>query len=164
MKAESKQSARNSKSSGSVKPVPDGFNTITPFLIVPGAQELLDFIEKGLNGKTEYVLKDDEGKIVHASARIGNSPIMIGDTMQGMEPITAMLYLYVDDVESIYKQALTVPGATSAREIHTEFYGDKAGCIQDKWNNKWWIATHVEDVSNEELERRKSEMLKEAHA
>ncbi|MEJ1238735.1 VOC family protein [Chryseolinea sp. T2] len=169
MKTESSKNTNSSKNTGTsknrgVKPIPDGFHTITPFLIVNDAHELLSFIEKGLGGKTQYKLEDDDGKIVHASARVGDSAIMISDTMQGMEPVTAMLYLYVENADNLYNQALAVNGVTSAREVRTEFYGDRAGCIQDQWGNKWWIATHVEDVSNEELERRKSEMLKEAHA
>ncbi|MGC3943189.1 MAG: VOC family protein [Chryseolinea sp.] len=162
MKTASTQNTKGSKTN--VKPIPTGFHTITPFLMVRGAQKLLDFIEKGLNGKTEYKLQDDQGMIMHASVRIGDSPIMISDAMEGMEPITSMLYLYVEDSDTLYKQALSVKGASSAREIRTEFYGDRAGCIQDEWGNKWWIATHVEDVSNEELEKRKSEMLHEDHA
>ena len=163
MKTVSGKNTSGSQNTG-VKPVPNGFHTITPFLIVHDARELLSFIEKGLGGKTEYKLEGDDGKIIHASARVGDSAIMISDTMEGMEPVTAMLYLYVENADNLYNQALSVKGATSAREVRNEFYGDRAGRIQDQWGNKWWIATHVEDVSNQELERRKSEMLKEAHA
>ncbi|HTF18226.1 MAG TPA: VOC family protein [Chryseolinea sp.] len=157
-----KTANKKTKAKG-VKAVPEGFHTVTPFLMVSDAQALLDFIEQGLNGKTEYKLKDDDGKIVHASARIGNSPIMIGDVMGGYEPITAMLYLYVENADELYKQALTFDGTKSKREIRDEFYGDRAGCVEDPWGNTWWISTHIEDVSDEELEERKSKMMSEEH-
>lgn len=156
--------AGEKKQKQKVKPVPDGYHTVTPFLMVDDAQGLLDFIEKGLGGKTEFKMKDDDGKIIHAAARIGNSPIMLGDVMGGYEPITAMLYLYVNNADELYNQALRVDGAKSAREIKDEFYGDRAGCIEDRWGNKWWIATHTEDVSNEELEARKSKLMAGQHA
>ena len=158
------KAARKNKKDQKVKPVPEGYHTITPFLMVSDAQGLLDFIEKGLNGKTEFKMKDDDNKIIHASARIGNSPIMLGDVMGGYEPVTAMLYLYVDNADELYNQALTVEGAKSIREIRDEYYGDRAGCIEDKWGNRWWIASHTEDVSPEELEERKSNQLSEQHA
>jgi PhnB protein len=152
-----------SKSKG-VQAVPNGFHTITPFLMVSNAQELLDFIEHAFNGKTEYVMKDDEGKITHASSRIGDSPLMLGDVMDGYQPTSAMLYLYVDNVDELYNQAINDAGAKSARELRDEFYGDRAGCVEDKWGNKWWIATHIEDVSEQELQERKSKLLSEEHA
>ena len=156
--------ATKKKQNRKVKPIPKGYHTVTPFLMASDAQGLLDFIEKGLNGKTEFKMKDDDGKIIHASATIGNSPIMLGDAMGEHEPITAMLYLYVDNVDELYEQALSVEGTKSIREIKDEFYGDRAGCIQDQWGNRWWIATHTEDVSDDELDERKSKLMSEQHA
>jgi PhnB protein len=157
-----KTANKKAKSRG-VQAVPDGFHTVTPFLMVSDAQALLDFIERGLNGKTEYKLKGDDGKIIHASARIGNSPLMLSDAMNGYDPIPAMLYLYVENADELYNQALTVKGTKSKRELRDEFYGDRAGCVEDPWGNTWWIATHTEDVSDEELEERKSKMMSEEH-
>jgi PhnB protein len=103
-------------------------------------------------------MKDDDSRqVVHATVRIGDSTLMISDVMKDMEPITAMLYLYVDDVDTIYQQAIDA-GGTSTREIRDEFYGDRAGAIKDAWGNNWWVSTHVEDVSDEELKRRKEQM------
>ena len=161
----SKSTSRTASSRNKgVQAVPKGFNTITPYLMAENAQGLLDFIERGLNGKTEYKLNSDEGKVMHASVRIGNSPIMISDVMEGQEVINAMLYLYVDNVDELYEQALGVGGASSVRELKDELYGDRAGCVEDEWGNKWWIATHIEDVSKEELEERKSKLMSENHA
>ena len=153
----------NNRTKG-VQAVPEGFNTVTPYLMAENAQGLLDFIERGLNGKAEYKLNSDDGKVMHASVRIGNSPIMISDVMEGQEVINAMLYLYVDNVDELYEQALGVSGANPVRELKDELYGDRAGCIEDEWGNKWWIATHIEDVSKEELEERKSRLMSENHA
>lgn len=159
-----KKAGNMNKTSKAVQAIPDGFHTITPFLLVPDAPALLEFIEKGLGGKTEYITKDNDGKVIHASARIGDSPIMVADAMEGHPPTTAMLHLYVDNVDELYQQALTVKGAKPAREIVNEFYGDRAGCVEDQWGNKWWIATHIEDVSDAEIEERKTKLLDEQHA
>ena len=153
-----KTSSRKSKD---VQAVPKGFNTVTPFIMVNNAESLIDFIERGLNGNVEFKMKNDDGKIMHASVRIGNSPIMISDVMDGQEPITSMLYLYVDNVDELYEQGLAVSGTKPARELRDEYYGDRAGCLEDQWGNKWWIATHIEDVSKEELESRKSKLMSE---
>jgi PhnB protein len=151
----------SNRSSKGVQAVPKGFNTVTPFIMVDNAESLIDFIERGLNGNVEFKMKNDDGKIMHASVRIGNSPIMISDVMDGQEPITSMLYLYVDNVDELYEQGLAVSGTKSARELRDEYYGDRAGCLEDQWGNKWWIATHIEDVSKEELESRKSKLMSE---
>jgi PhnB protein len=157
-----KTANKNTKSKR-VQPVPKGYHTVTPLLMVSDAQGLLDFIEQGLNGKTEFKMKDNDGKIVHASAKIGDSQIMLGDVMGGYEPITAMLYLYVEDADELYKQALTFKGTKAKRELRDEFYGDRSGSVEDPWGNTWWIATHIEDVSDEELRERKSQMMSEEH-
>jgi PhnB protein len=85
---------------------------------------------------------------------------MVSDTMEGMEPHTAMLYLYLEDADAVFKKAVGAK-ATSVQEPKTEFYGDRAGAVKDEWGNVWWIATHVEDVDPEELDRRVKEVFKE---
>ena len=89
---------------------------------------------------------------------------MIGDVMGDYQPTNTMMYLYVDNVDALYNQAVGVPGAKSIRELKDEFYGDRAGCVEDKWGNKWWIASHIENVSDQELQERKSKLLSEQHA
>jgi uncharacterized glyoxalase superfamily protein PhnB len=146
--------------SKAVRAVPEGFHTVTPYLIVDNASRLIEFIKNAFNGEVTFIQKADENRIMHATVKIGNSIIMISDTMEGMSPQTAMLYLYLEDVDSVFKKAVDAK-ATSVHEPKTEFYGDRAGAVKDEWNNIWWIATHVEDVEPEELERRSKEVQRE---
>lgn len=147
---------------GSVKAVPEGFATVTPYLIARNASELIDFLKTGFDGKETFMFKNpNNDSIMHATVKIGNSTIMISDAMEGMEPQAAMLFLYVEDVDDVYQQALDAD-ATSVREPKDEFYGDRTAAVKDKWDNTWWIATHVEDVDREELSRRAEKASKES--
>jgi uncharacterized glyoxalase superfamily protein PhnB len=137
----------------SIRAVPEGFQTVTPYLVVDGAASLIDFIKNAFEGEVTFINKGDDNRITHATVSIGSSTIMISDTMEGMQPQTAMLYLYLEDADKVFRKAMDAK-ATSARELRTEFYGDRAGAVKDKWNNIWWIATHVEDVEPGELEKR----------
>jgi PhnB protein len=149
---------QNSKNG--VRTVPEGFHTVTPFLVVENAAGLIEFIEKAFGGKQTFNMKMDDGKIMHATVTVGDSTIMICDRMDESHAHNAMLYLYVDDVDAMYKKALA-QNATKIHEPTKEFYGDKAGAIKDPWGNTWWIATHVEDVDTEELDRRSKIVLEE---
>jgi PhnB protein len=158
----------NTKKNRSVNAVPEGLHSVTPYLVVDNAAGLIDFIEKAFSGKvTSKMLHQDQKKIMHATVTIGDSTIMISDTMPGMEDThTAMLYLYLDNVDDVFKKAIAAKG-TSVREVKDEFYGDRAGAVKDSWGNVWWIATHTEDVDPKELERRAEEFEKqqgEVHA
>ena len=146
--------------SKSVRAVPEGFQTATPYLVVDNAAKLIEFIKNAFDGKVSFISNRDDNKIMHATVTIGTSTIMISDTMEGMEPHTAMLYLYLEDADGVFKKAIDSK-ATSVQEPRTEFYGDRAGAVKDEWGNVWWIATHVEDVDPEELDRRLKEILKE---
>jgi PhnB protein len=146
--------------SKAVRPVPEGLQTVTPYLVVDDAAKLIEFIKNAFDGKVSFISKRDDNKIMHATVSIGTSTIMIGDTMEGMESQTAMLYLYLEDADRVFKKAIDAK-ATSVREPKTEFYGDRAGAVKDQWGNVWWIATHVEDVDPEELDRRMKQVLKE---
>ncbi len=143
--------------SKSVRPVPEGYHTITPYLVSDNATELIHFIEQAFGGKLMFKMLHDNGRVMHAVITIGDSTIMISDTMEGMQTQTAMLYLYLENADETYKKALNSK-ATSVREPKTEFYGDRAGAVKDPSGNIWWIATHVEDVSDEELRRRSREL------
>ncbi|MEO7991834.1 MAG: VOC family protein [Chryseolinea sp.] len=142
----------------SVNPVPDGFHTVTPFLIVDQASRLITFIEQAFNGKTTSIMETEDGQIMHATTRIGDSEIMIADAMGRSPSGTAKLYLYMDDVDSFYKQALSANG-TSIREPIDEFYGDRSAGVKDPWGNEWWIATHIEDVDPKEMKKRQKEFM-----
>jgi len=155
MKVEKKTQKR------STRRIPKGYHSVTPFLMVNDARGLIEFMKKALNGEATSVMKMDDGKIMHATVQIGDSIIMVADLMPGMnEVMPACLYLYVDDVDASYKQAINAKGI-SLREPTDEFYGDRSAGIRDEWNNQWWFATHIEDVSDEEMERRKEKFLHE---
>ena len=143
-----------------VNPIPRGFHTVTPFLIVKNATGLLDFISKAFNGETTSIMKDPDGKVMHATARIGNSTVMVSDASDRFPSVSSMLYLYMDDVDVVYKKALNA-GGQSLREPTDEFYGDRSAGVRDAWDNQWWIATHIEDVDEKELKRRADNFRKQ---
>ncbi len=143
---------KNQKSK-SVKAIPEGMHTVTPFLVVDGANEFIRFIEQSFDGKTTSIMKTKDGKVMHASVQIGDSQVMVTDATEQYPAGTCRLYLYVDDVDKTYKKAINAKG-TSLREPTDEFYGDRSSGVKDNWGNEWWIATHVEDVDDEEMEKR----------
>jgi len=136
-----------------VKPIPEGFHTVTPYLVASDAAALIDFITRGLGGQERFVMRRPDGSIGHAEMQVGDSHIMIGQAGGANTAFPAMLYLYVADVDALYKQAVGA-GAKALHEPSTQFYGDRHGAVVDSNGNQWWIATHVEDVPQEELERR----------
>jgi len=139
-----------------IKAIPDGYHSVTPYLIVKGAAQLIDFMKEAFGAEEEYRMPGGGG-IMHAVVRIGDSRVMMSDAMAEYGPMPTMLYLYVPDVDAVYKRALQA-GATSIMELQDQFWGDRTGAVKDTLGNVWWIATHVEDVSFEELERRQREM------
>jgi PhnB protein len=138
-----------------VQPIPPGMSSVTPFLLVEDAKGLIEFMKNAFNGELTYIM-EAEGKVMHATVKIGNSILMTSDVPEPYQPMPSQLYLYVEDIDAVYKKALDA-GGTSLREPITEFYGDRSGAIKDKWGNHWWIATHVEDVSEEEIRKREKE-------
>jgi PhnB protein len=150
------------KQRAGVQPIPDGFHTVTPFLIVDGAERLIEFLESAFDGELTDKFMTPDNRIMHATVTIGNSRIMLSDTMDGMQPQLGMLFLYVEDVDATFKDSLSA-GGTLLREVRDEFYGDRAGAVKDEWGNTWWVATHTEDVSEPELKRRAKEAAKEPH-
>ena len=150
---------KNTDQATLAEPIPKGFHTVTPFLIVKDTVKLLDFIKKAFNGETTYLLKHDSGKVMHASAKIGDSMILASDADERLAPLTSMLYLYVEDVDDTYQRAIAA-GGESLREPTNEFYGDRSAGVKDPWGNNWWIATHFEDVNDVEMEKRVKEFDK----
>jgi PhnB protein len=142
-----------------VKPVPEGMNSVTPFILVNDAKGLIKFMKKAFDGDLTYIM-EAEGKVMHATVKIGDSIIMLADVPDPYELMPCQLYVYVEDMDSVYKKALKA-GGTSLREPITEFYGDRSGAVKDAWGNHWWIATHVEDVSEEEIKKREKEFRKQ---
>ena len=141
----------------SVRAVPQGYHTVTPYLLANNAAGLIEFMEKAFDAKMAYKMLHDDKSILHAAVTIGDSTIMLADSMEGHPAQQGMLYLYLENVDEVFQKALRAK-ATSVREVQDEFYGDRAGAVKDPWGNTWWISTHVEDVSDEELEKRAKEM------
>lgn len=140
-----------------IQPIPEGYHTITPFILVNGANELIEFIKEAFNGVVTYMMKLDEGVVRHSTVKIGDSLVMVADGSRRNESVSAMLHLFVEDVDAVYKQALEA-GGTSIRKPKDEFYGDRTAGIEDNWGNQWWIATHIEDVSDDEIKKREKEL------
>ena len=136
-----------------VKAIPDGFHTLTPYLTVKDAQAQLDFLVQAFDATVSHLSKRPDGTFGHASLQIGDSPVMLGQASDEWKALPSTIYMYVPDAAETYRRAIAA-GATSVREPRLEFYGDLSGGVQDSQGNYWWMATHVEDVSNEELERR----------
>ncbi len=142
-----------------VKPIPDGYRSVTPYLRVRNAAKLVEFLKKSFDGRATECHTGDDGTVHHAEVRIGDSMVMVGEASQGKPPIPAGIYLYVTDTDANYKRALAA-GATSLLEPSNQFYGDRNAGVKDAFDNEWWIATHVEDVSPEEMERRAKAHMK----
>lgn len=142
-----------------VKPIPDGYHSITPYLTVSDLPRLVQFTVDAFGAKKTESVLDAEGKIRHAEVRIGDSMVMIGQAREQWQPRPGTLYLYVEDTEATYKRAIEA-GAKSLQEPAKMFYGDMNAGVEDPVGNWWWIATHVEDVSPEEMEKRAKEAMK----
>jgi uncharacterized glyoxalase superfamily protein PhnB len=137
-----------------VKPVPDGFHTVTPYIVVPGVATLIDFLQQAFDAQplSSPMMRSD-GSIGHAVVKIGDSIIMMGEPMGDMPPMPASIYLYVQEADAMYQRALRA-GATSLMEPADQFYGDRSASVKDPSGNQWMIATHKEDVPPEEMIRR----------
>jgi uncharacterized glyoxalase superfamily protein PhnB len=133
--------------------VPEGCHSITPYLLVADAVKQVEFLKAAFGGIERAKIMGPNGRIAHAQVVVGNSTLMIGEPPPPWQPRAAMLYLYVPDVDAMYQQALKA-GAKSVTPPANTFYGDRAGCVTDTSDNTWWMATHVEDVPLEELQKR----------
>jgi PhnB protein len=135
-----------------VKPVPEGHHTVTPYIVVAGVAKLIDFAKQVFDAKEVHVSRRPDGSVMHAEIKIGDSIVMMGESPD-IKKFPAMLHLYMEDVDAVYQRAIQA-GATSVREPADQVYGDRTGGVEDAFGNQWWIATHIEDVSSEEMEQR----------
>jgi len=140
--------------------VPKGFGTVTPFLTVKDAARLIEFMKQAFGAQVAFRMDGPNGTVAHAEVKIGDSMLMIGEAPEGQE-VRSMLHLYMPDTDAVYKSALDA-GAVSIREPADQFYGDRSGGVRDFCGNQWWIATHIEDVSMEEMQRRMAKMTAKA--
>jgi PhnB protein len=136
-----------------VKPVPDGYHTVTPYLTVTDPEAQIDFLKRAFGAEEAYRHSDDKGQVTHAEVRIGNSMIMIGQAREQWKPRPCNFYLYVDDVDAVYQRAVAA-GGKSMQKPTDQLYGDRNGGVEDAQGNYWWVGTHIEDVSPEEIQRR----------
>jgi len=144
-----------------VKPTPEGYHTATPYLIVRDAARAIEFYKKAFGAKELMRMADPSGKIGHAEIKIGDSPIMLADEVPGMgyrspeslggSPVSILLY--VEDVDAVFNQAVAA-GAKVQRPVADQFYGDRTGGVTDPFGHVWYVATHKEDVSPEEMRKR----------
>lgn len=144
-----------------VKPIPEGYHSVTPYLIIKGAAAAIEYYKKSFGATELFRMPTPDGKIGHAELKIGDSPIMLSDEHPdlghvgpqtlGGTPVGIMIY--VDDVDTIYKRAIS-GGGQEIKPLQDQFYGDRSGTLKDPFGHMWTVATHVEDVAPEEMEKR----------
>jgi len=151
--------------SGNVRPIPEGYHSVTPYLIIKGAAKALDFYQRAFGAKETVRMPGPGGKIMHAEMRIGSSMVMLADEhpeMNARSPEAfggspVMIHLYVEDVDAVFNQAIAA-GATVERPLADQFYGDRTGGVKDPFGYSWYVATHKEDVTPEEMKKRMAAM------
>jgi PhnB protein len=143
-----------------VKPIPEGYHSVTPYLVVREVPKLLDFLKRAFDAQEVMRMPAPDGSIMHAEVRIGDSAIMMGEARGEYKPMPGSMYLYVEDADATYKRALQA-GATSQMEPADQFYGDRHATVIDPVGNHWSIATHIEDVPPDELARRAEAFMKQ---
>ena len=153
--------ARPAPETSKAKPIPEGYDTATPYLCIKDAARAIEFYKKAF-GATELMrMAQPDGRIGHAEIRIGNSPIMLADEVpemghrspQSLGGSPVSILLYVEDVDALFNQAVSA-GAKVERPVQDQFYGDRTGGVTDPFGHVWYIATHKEDVSPEEMRKR----------
>lgn len=144
-----------------VNPIPTGYHSVTPYLIIKGAADAIEYYKKAFKAKELFRMAQGDGRIGHAEIRIGDSPIMLADEFPEMKYLSPLslggtpvsLLIYVDDVDEIFPQAVSAGGEVQ-KPLQNQFYGDRSGTLKDPFGHVWTIATHVEDLSPEEMEQR----------
>ena len=141
-----------------VKPIPEGYHTVVPYIVAADAEALLKFLKTGLKATERGVMRYPDGRIWHGDVVVGDSHVMLSQATEQHPAMPATLYLYVPDTDAAYRAALGA-GATSVMEPATQFYGDRNAGVKDSNGNMWYFGTHVEDVSPEEMRRRQAEEM-----
>ena len=149
-----------------VKAIPAGYRTVTPYLTIKNGAKALEFYKKAFGVTEIYKLMMPDGRLGHAEIRLGDSMIMLGDEFPeygGKAPDTlggspVSIYLYVEDVDAFFKRALAA-GAKERKPVMDQFYGDRSGQLEDPFGHLWWVATHKEDVTPEEIQKRAAAMF-----
>ena len=141
-----------------VKPIPDGYHSVTPMLIADRASGLIEFMKQAFGAQERMLMPGPEaGSVAHAELLIGGSALMVSDSTEQYPPNQNGVHLYVEDVDAVYQKALGA-GAKPIMAPMDQFYGDRSATVRDSFGNVWSIATHIEDVSEEEMMRRMAAM------
>lgn len=151
----------SSDSAKKVRAVPEGYHTFTPYLYVDGADNAIRFYEKAFNAKEMFHMHDEKGRVSHAEIQIGDSRLMLSDEHPEMDAYgphhyggtTVGLLLYVEDIDTVHAQAVAA-GAKEVRPPADQPYGDRLSGVVDPFGHYWYLSTHIEDVTPEEIERR----------
>ena len=153
----------------SVQSIPDDYHSLTIYLGVKGASEAIEFYKKAFGAVQDFRLDSPDGRVAHAALRVGNSMLMLGEpcdegvlgSPETLGKVPSGLYLYVGDADQVFQRALEA-GAEQVMPMTDQFYGDRSGTLRDPYGHVWFIATHKEELSPEEIHRRAQEMFKQA--
>jgi PhnB protein len=155
---------KSSNMSEQVNPIPYENQNIIPYIMVEDVARLITFLESAFGAQLTYKLNRNDGSIMHAEVKIGSNRIMMGEPTEQFGAMPVSIYMYVANCDAVYETALSA-GATSLMEVKTMVHaGERYGCVKDFAGNIWWIASHVEDMTLEESERRVKEMADDPHS
>ena len=143
------------------KPIPEGYNTVSPYLAVDDADAAIEYYKKAFGAEETMRMHWPNGKVGHAELKIGDSRVMLSDPFpqasttppKELGGTSASIFMYVEDVDAVVQKAVDA-GATVTMEVEDQFWGDRFGSITDPFGHNWSIATHVEDLTPEEIEER----------
>lgn len=150
------------------QPIPQGYHSVTPYLIIQGAAGAIDFYKRAFGAQELMRIAGPDGRIGHAEIRIGDSPVMLADehpemgyrSPQSIGGTPVSLMVYVERVDEIFRQAVSA-GAKELQPVKDQFYGDRSGTLQDPFGHVWTVSTHVEDIAPEEMGRRAEEFMRQ---
>jgi PhnB protein len=153
-----------------VSPIPQGYHTVTPSIMVRGAAEALDFYRKAFNAEETLRMPGPDGQIIHAEFRIGNSVMMLGEEMpemggkspQSLGGSPVSFFIYLENVDEAWQRAINA-GANQVMPLADMFWGDRAGCVDDPFGHHWWLAQHVADLTPEEIKKGQEEFFSQSH-
>ena len=153
------------------KPIPDGYHTVTPYLICRGAAKALEFYKEAFGAEELFRMPRPDGRVMHAEIRIGDSPIMLADEVAEMQALSPAslggspvgILLYVEDVDARFDRAIRA-GGTVVRPVQDQFYGDRLGALKDPYGHVWFVSTHKEDLAEEQIAERARAMFQQGHA
>ena len=152
-----------------VRPIPDGYRAVTPYLIVEGAARALAFYKEVFGATEQMRMAGPGGRVAHAEMRIGDSVVMLADEVpdrgyrgpNGYGGSAVSLMVYLDDVDATFRRAIAA-GAVERRAVQNQFYGDRSGSLEDPFGHTWTVSTHVEDLTADEMVQRAEQAMKQS--